>query len=275
LPSILKRIINPKATSYQFPDAEGWSLEAKVPFPSDEALEQDADHTPVPDPTTLSSHKQATIDFASLQADSILAAARQEAQELLAQARQEMQAECEQIRASAHEEGFRAGYADGISHALAETQAQRARQAEQLSRDVRGFLDKASAAQEDLLEQTKVELRDLSIAVAEKIIRVSLKNSGEIISRMITRATEKLRRKEWVHIYIAGCDAKSFANISPNLTAALGALSDQVKIIPLAEEESGTCMIEMPDEIIDASVSTQLSNIRDLLSDPYVQNTEF
>lgn len=274
MPSILKRFINPKATSYQFPDAEEWSIEPKADLPSDEALEQSSNASSQEAPAS-SSTSQATLDFASIQAESILAAARQEAEELLARARLDIQAELEQIRASAQEEGFRAGYSEGISHALSETQAQRAAQAEQLARDVRGFLDKATAAQEELMEQTQVELRDLSISIAEKVIRVSLKNSGEIISRMITRATEKLRRKEWVHIYIAGCDAKSFAHISPNLTAALGAVSDQVKIIPLAEEESGTCMIEMPDEIIDASVSTQLSNIRDLLSDPYVQNTEF
>ena len=33
----------------------------------------------------------------------------------------------------------------------------------------------------------------------------------------------------------------------------------------MADDESGTCIIEMPDEIIDASVSTQLDNIKDIL----------
>ena len=32
-------------------------------------------------------------------------------------------------------------------------------------------------------------------------------------------------------------------------------------------EEDGTCIIETPEEIIDASVSTQMSNIRDILHD--------
>ena len=35
----------------------------------------------------------------------------------------------------------------------------------------------------------------------------------------------------------------------------------------MADDESGTCVIEMPEEIIDASVSTQLNNIRNMLSD--------
>ena len=35
----------------------------------------------------------------------------------------------------------------------------------------------------------------------------------------------------------------------------------------MGDGEDGTCIIETPEEIIDASVSTQMSNIRDLLRD--------
>ena len=105
------------------------------------------------------------------------------------------------------------------------------------------------------------------MAVAEKVVRVSLRSSGEIIARMIQGATEKLKRKEWVHIYIAGCDTRELAQITPGLTMSLSAISDHVKIVPMADDESGNCIIEMPDEIIDASASTQLANIRELLSE--------
>lgn len=262
MPSILKRFLNPKATPYQFPLAEELQAEAKADLPAPASQ-------PEPSPS-----KQAPLDYAKLQAEAIMEAARQEAAEFLERSKQNIADELEQLRAGAQSEGFRTGYAEGISHASAETQTQRTAQATQLGTDIAHFLEKASLAQDEFLSQSQSELRDLSIAIAEKIVRVSLKNSGEILARMISRSTEKLSRKEWVHIYIAGCDAKSFAQVSPRLTAALSALSDQVKIVPLADEESGTCMIEMPDEIIDASVSTQFSNIRDLLSDSYVQNNE-
>ena len=63
---------------------------------------------------------------------------------------------------------------------------------------------------------------------------------------------------------MGGCDSKELAQITPELTAALSGLSDHIKIIPMADDELGTCIIEMPDEIIDASVSTQLDNIRQI-----------
>ena len=61
-------------------------------------------------------------------------------------------------------------------------------------------------------------------------------------------------------------DSKNLALSIPELTASLGHLSDRVRIIPMIDDESGTCIIEMPDEIIDASVSTQLENIREIMN---------
>ena len=82
---------------------------------------------------------------------------------------------------------------------------------------------------------------------------------------MIEAATAKKRRCEWVQIYIADCDARTNAQTLPELTEAMRHLSDRVRVIPMADDESGTCIIEMPDEIIDASVSTQLDNLRGVL----------
>ena len=118
-----------------------------------------------------------------------------------------------------------------------------------------------------MLLQTQDELLDLCIAVAEKIIRVSLRSSSDVIVRMIQSATERMKRQEWVHIYISGCDTRSMAQISPALTSALGSLSQHIKIVPMGDDEGGTCIVETPEEIVDASVSTQLSNIRDVLSE--------
>jgi flagellar assembly protein FliH len=111
------------------------------------------------------------------------------------------------------------------------------------------------------------ELRDLAIAVAEKVVCISLKSSSEVIGRMIQTAIDKRKRKEWVRIYISECDAKKMAQVPQSLSSALSALSDRVRIIPVADDEPGTCIIEMPDEIVDASASTQLNNLRSMLMD--------
>ena len=203
------------------------------------------------------------MQYAQLQAELILKQAREEAEQLLASARAAAKAEQEEIRMGARDEGYREGYAQGTAKAMDDAQRDREAVAARLEKEVQAFLEKADMAREEVIRQSQDELLDLCIAVAEKVVRVSLKSSSEVIVRMIQTATERLKRQEWVHIYISGCDTRSVAQISP----ALGALSQHVKIIPIKDDEGGTCIVETPEEIIDASVSTQMTNIRDILRD--------
>ena len=176
-------------------------------------------------------------------------------------------AEQEEIRAGARDEGYREGYAQGIAKAMDDSIRDREATAARLEQEVQAFLEKASLAREEMILQSQDELLELCLSIAEKVVRVSLKSSSEVIVRMIQTATERMKRQEWVHIYISGCDARQVAQISPALTTTLGALSQHIKVVPMADDEGGTCIVETPEEIVDASVSTQMSNIRDVLYD--------
>ncbi|MDE7262306.1 MAG: F0F1 ATP synthase subunit delta [Oscillospiraceae bacterium] len=207
------------------------------------------------------------VQYAQLQAELLLRQAREEAEQIVAEAKAAAKQEQESIRAGARDEGYREGYTQGIAQAMDDAARDREAVAQRLEGDVQSFLEKADMARSEVIQQTQDELLDLCIAIAEKVVRVSLKSSSEVIVRMIQTATERLKRQEWVHIYISGCDTKGMAQISPALTTALGALSQHIKIIPMGDDEGGTCIVETPEEIIDASVSTQMANIRDLLRD--------
>ena len=283
--NILKGFLNPEA--YRFPDADELQMEEPAEEEAVRAPEEEegADVSPgVPPPcepppegsgeepvpraeSAAPQESGGPVQYAQLQAELILRQAREEAEQLLAQAREEAQQELEAVRAGARDEGYREGYAQGIAKAVEDAQKDREAVAQRLENEVQAFLEKADMAREEVLLQARDELLDLCIAVAEKVVRVSLKSSSEVIVRMIQTATERLKRQEWVHIYISGCDTRGAAQISPALTTALGALSQHIKIIPMGDGEDGTCIVETPEEIIDASVSTQMSNIRDLLRD--------
>lgn len=257
--SILKRFMKGAAEPYAFPDAAELRIE-EAENRADEPESARIPDTPVPDPRT-------PIDFAKLEAEMILRDARKQAEELLEQVREDAKRESESYFQQARAEGEAAGYADGQAKAAQEGEEYRAAQAAQLAGEVQQFLDRASASLDGLMDQSVNDLRDLAITVAEKIVRISLKSSGEVIGRMILSAIDKRKRREWVQIYIADCDAKRMTQVPRQLTAALSALSGRVRIIPMADDESGTCIIEMPDEIIDASASTQMNNIKNLLTD--------
>jgi len=276
LRNILKGFLNPPAEEYVFPDASSIEMEWELPPVESDGEQEDApafDETEPPAGEEAASEeppqsdRQNPVQYAQLQAELILKQAREEAERLLTEARAAAKEEQEQIRAGARDEGYRVGYAEGTAKAMEDAVRDREATAARLEKDVQAFLEKANMAREEMLLQAREELLDLCIAVAEKVVRVSLRSSSEVIVRMIQTATERLKRQEWVHIYISGCSAKGAAQISPALTTALGALSQHVKIVPMGDDESGTCIVETPEEIIDASVSTQMSNIRDILRD--------
>lgn len=273
--NILKGFMEPNAQTYILPDASEIQIEGEELFsPAEEEAappEAEADGTaepaepeaaPPPEPKP-----ETPVHYAQLQAELIMNRAREEAEQLLQQAREQARQEQEEIRAGARDEGYREGYAQGIAKAMDDSVRDREATAARLEQEVQAFLQKATLAREEMLLQTREELLDLCLSIAEKVVRVSLKSSSEVIVRMIQNATERMKRQEWVHIYISGCDARQLTRISPALTGTLGALSQHIKVVPMGDDEGGTCIVETPEEIVDASVSTQMSNIRDVLHD--------
>ncbi len=271
MPNIFKHFMRAAAEPYQFPDAEELIQAEELPpeevlLPEEglEDLDSQGERTaePLEEPP-----EENPISFAQIQADSILEDARRQAEQLLEDSRQSARQEAEQVFAAAREDGRREGYGQGLAQARQEAAKEREEQAKRLEEQVERFLTQAGSALDRQMDQNIDELRDLALAIAEKVVCVSLKSSADVISRMIQTAVDKRKRREWVHIYIAECDAKRLSQLPASLSATLSGLSDRVRIIPMGDDESGTCIIETPDEIIDASAATQLNNIRSILMD--------
>lgn len=281
--NILKGFLEPKAENYVLPSADEIHFEEEEevlppPEEEEEAADRSLDVTigdeaseeaqePDEQGEPAEPKKETPVHYAQLQAELILNQAREEAEQIVSQARERAMAEQEEIRAGARDEGYRDGYAQGIAKAVDDSIRDREATAARLEQEVQAFLEKASLAREEMILQSRNELLELCLAVAEKVVRISLKSSSEVIVRMIQTATERMRRQEWVHIYISGCDTRQVAQISPALTTTLGALSQHIKVVPMGDDEIGTCIVETPEEIADASVSTQMSKIRDVLYD--------
>lgn len=98
------------------------------------------------------------------------------------------------------------------------------------------------------------------------MIQTSIRSSEEIVKRMILRATEKLKKRQWAKIYVTKCNTEVNMEVDAEFLESLSHLSDNLKIITMNNGEEGTCIIELPDEVIDASVGTQLENIKDILN---------
>ena len=191
--------------------------------------------------------------------------ARKEAERIIKEAQKEAEALKEAAEQEGYVSGFKKGSKLGQSQAEAEGKRQWDEKLEAVESDVTEFLEGCTDEKQKILDQYIDDLKDLSISIAQKVIQVSMKSSGEIIKRMIISATDTLKKAEWAKIYIAKADTQFLAQTDVALMGNLKRLSDNVKIIPVENSESGTCIIELPNQIIDASVNTQLDNIRDII----------
>lgn len=283
MPSILKRFSNPKVVPFELPDAKEMVVErpkagqAQSLDVEEFDLMEDADSEfsePAAEPEESAevweeprASADEPVSYARVQADMILQDARRQKEEIIAQAKEKAREEAEAIYEAAKNEGYQFGYAQGTAQAMEDGLRAREEQAARMEEQVEQFLAKAGKALDRQLDSSVDEMRDLAVAIAEKIMSISLKSSTDVITRMIQTALDKRKKREWIHIYIAECDAKRMAQIPASLSATLSAMSDRVRIIPMSGEEAGTCIIETPDEIIDASAATQLGNIKNILMD--------
>ena len=223
-----------------------------------EVMEEETDEeAAAPETTALEDAQEA-----KRQAEEALKNAREEAERLLEETRKQ----CEEIRQTAAEEGRVAGYNAGYEDGQKESLVLREQEIQALNQDMKELIDSVRAEKEALLEKYKEDLKKIALAIAEKVIHTSLKSSETVIHRMIMAATDKLKKTEWVKIYISRTETELAMSADTEFVNALAHLSDNVKIVSMDNDEAGVCIIELPNEIIDASVNTQLENIKDILN---------
>ncbi len=195
-------------------------------------------------------------------AEELIAQAEQSAKEILREAKEQ----AELLREQAYEEGRARGEAEGVQKAYEEHRQILNKELRGLQRNVADVVQSVTREKEYIMEKYIDELKNIVLVIAEKIIQTSIHSSGEIIKRMILSATDKMKRRQWAKIYITKCNTGISMEADEEFLESLSRLSENVKIIMMENSEEGTCIIELPDEIVDASVSTQLENIKDVLN---------
>ncbi len=206
--------------------------------------------------STEDGREMSVIGESLVQAEKILNAARQEA---------------EVIKEKAYEKGFaegrQAGYDDGFQSGTEQGLDVYTKKAEELAQEMKSCIEDVQIEKDKALDAYMDDLKEIAMAVGEKIVKTSLRSDSRVVEKMIIAATDKLRKSAWAKIYVgtmeeAGTNIKADAGFLKELEH----LSDNVKIIVMEGAEPGTCIVERPDEIIDVSVGTQLENIREIMN---------
>lgn len=218
------------------------------------------------------------IQESDFDVDGFLQKVREQAEdiskELIDKAREKSQEKakelCENAENEGREKGYQEGYNEGYSKGYIEAYEKGLKAINQdcdrllceIQAGIELFKEEKRLIQEKHLEGMK----ELAVAIAEKVIAMNLESQSEVIKQMIVTALDNAKATQWIKIHISGFDAERYFEIEQELLESIRHISDFVKVEVVEGADSGTCIIEMPDKIIDASVNTQISNIKGMLN---------
>ncbi len=226
-------------------------------------------------PVTDDDTKQDTSSFLSHTADTAflteemckqaLDAARQEADSIIARAHAKAQALGEQISAAAADEANRLkeqaraeGFVQGKEQATQQLQSK--------LDDITALLDRIDDRQRELIDGTEESIKLLVVDIVRKIVGKTLKEDDKALVGIVERALSSYKNTDWVKITISETDASTSCITDKSVLMELLDLSGSIEIEVLEDGASGLCIVETPDGIADASVETQLCNLKEILT---------
>ena len=177
--------------------------------------------------------------------------------------------EAERIKKDAEEEGYKKGFHEGYEKGKEEAEerifSEHAADLESFRQDLNRSLRTVEDAKTERLYRYMDELKDVAIAVAEKVIHVSLRSSGEVIRRMIVKEAERIKKTTWLKIHIDRLDYEMLVETDSDVASELSQVSDNIKFVIVEKEEPGTLILETQEEIVDAGIDTQMETLRERL----------
>jgi len=120
---------------------------------------------------------------------------------------------------------------------------------------------------ETIIGNSRDELTEFALLIAEKIIRTSLKDQDHSIIATIQEALSRAVRSDEFTIFIHPDDYQTIADKSADFIASVSGLNNIVIKTDLTIEQGGA-KIESENCIIDATVASQFATIRDEICKP-------
>jgi flagellar assembly protein FliH len=239
-------------------------------FKKDEAEQSDI----IQNPGSLQEQSKLILSSAFEKAKQIMDAAKSYSQTQIREATERMNQECVQMKRQSHDEGYAlgmiegrnagkaAGYREGYEEGLQKSASDNQQAANELS----NMIAAVENSKAEILERYAADLESLSVAIAQKIMKKELTLDDEAMQAIIQNAVDSYRNQEWVRICVSKNMADILLKADRNIAEVLKDVSNNIKVVVSPEMEDGDCIIDMPEQMIDCGVDTQIRNVQDALN---------
>lgn len=185
-----------------------------------------------------------THELAKLQAARLLQDAKTKADQQLLQARHE----AGQIRETAYHEGFRAGQFQADQEKTLLEQ--------KLALALEQKFSEQDKAQAGLFQEFQDAVLDLSLQIAEKVIKLELGRNDAAFLGLVQEAASRFKPNETLSVHTSKNDYWR------SLVSSIYAQSENITLLADDSLPNGSCIVESTSGILDASVDIQLKQIQ-------------
>lgn len=210
------------------------------------------------------------MDRAFLKAKEIIASAQQYQTEKMQEANETIAAETAEAKRHGYTDGYAAGmekgrgegYEAGSRTGLEEGRKQAETDNRKALDELGMMIDTVEKSKAKILRDFEDDLVELSTAIAKAILKHEIHTDEKALRGIILSAMEDYRNQEWIRICVPQDSANVLLKADGGIASALSEISDSVKVVVSPDMKDGGCIIETPDQVIDAGLDTQLAKIR-------------
>ncbi|WLR53200.1 flagellar assembly protein FliH [Bacillus tianshenii] len=197
------------------------------------------------------------IQQAHEEAQMIRQEAEQYSQEMLQQVEQERlnwETEKQQLIEQAKQEGYAAGYDQGTQDGYQQYAA--------IIEEARQVVGAAKLDYEKHLEDSEYTILHLGITAAEKILATKLEEDPDYYMHLVRRAIREVKEHENIQIQVHPTKYELLLTHKDELLALFTRPTSELYIYPNDEMQEFQCLIESSFGRIDASIDSQLNEIK-------------
>lgn len=163
----------------------------------------------------------------------------------------------------AHDIGYDSGFKQGEQEAM--------EQYHQKIDQINGLVDTATKDYHTTIEQSDKVIVDLSIHTAEKVIKEKLAEDPKMLLTIVTAAIQDIKDQSMISIFLHPNNYEFLVNQKSELMSAMDG-DTKISIYIDQKMTENDCLIEHPFGQIDASIDTQLEQIREALHQVTMEN---
>lgn len=205
-----------------------------------------ADDTPVMlDPGAV----EAIFNDAKAQAAQIIHEAEEHARAQGEIARITAEVANQEVRRAAYQEGQSTGYTEGAAAKVNQIE-QCLTQMEELIGTMEGTLD-------GFITQYESDLKWAAAEIAGKVLHRIIQRDELELTEMVKLAVDQVKDQPWIDLHLSATATELIDRLGRELAPIR-----QLEIVP-GDLPAGSCILDLPDGKLDASIDAQLENLRD------------